>query len=812
MSLASEVPLYPLAPLLFAIAVISFVLQMARHLRVFRAAHPSDVANRAGDRLRSLLVYAIAQVRMFRDRRAGTMHAAIFWGFVLLTVGTANRVTAGLVEAVLAWPLDGWIWRIVVAAGQLLAVAVLVAIVYAAFRRVVTRPARLTLSRDALLVLVLIGGIVATELVAEAFRLARYGDPYEAATLVSWPLGRLVAAPLSPSAQQAIFGVTWWANILLVCAFLVYLPGSKHLHIATAFFNTAFRKLTPRGELPRMDLESESATFGVRTIADLGWKDLLDGFTCTECGRCQSQCPAWATGKPLNPKTFIMGLRQMAVDAEQGVPILPAMPRISGMPRVTWLRPSDAPGRPTADGGSVAVGGSPATSVPSGDGSASAATGTGLVASAVARPIVDTAIPYDAVWDCVTCGACVEACPVTIEHVDKIVGLRRNLVLEESRFPQEATTAFTNMERHGNPWGQPRTARLDWAKGLSFDVPVAADVMARGAEGGADGSSAAGPIDVLYWVGCAAAFDDRNRRVARALVTCLHESGVRFAVLGQEESCSGDPARRMGNEYVYQMLAQANVDTLNRYSPPKIVTACPHCFNTIANEYPQFGGRFEVVHHSAYLAGLVAEGRLRPASAARAEPAGAEARAGVEGGSAGAEGGGPAVAVATHAAGAGDRASGASAAASPRSVTYHDSCYLTRYNGVIEQPRAVLAAVPDLELREMERNGRQSFCCGAGGGRMWMEERRGIRINAERTRQALETGASTVATACPFCLVMMRDGVADAVAAGAAPPQVQTIDIAELLASSLASSRPPAKVGDASPHREAATASPEVSG
>ncbi len=745
--MTSQVPFYPLAPVLFVLSVVAFGLQMARHLRVFEAAHPSVVTDRIGDRVRSALVYAVAQVRMFRDTRAGVMHAAIFWGFVVLTIGTANRVTWGLVEAILAWPLDGWIWRVVVAAGQLLALAVLVAIVYATFRRLVTRPQRITLSRDALLILVLIAGIVATELVAEAFRLARYGDPYQAATLVSYPLGRVIAAPFSPSAQQVVFGITWWANIVLVCAFLVYLPGSKHLHVATAFFNTAFRKLAPRGELPPMDLESETATFGVRAIADLGWKDLLDGFTCTECGRCQSQCPAWATGKPLNPKTFIMGLRQMAVDAESGVPLLPRMPR------VPWIRPSDAPGRPAADRAAVPD------------------------ATALSRPIVDAAIPYDAVWDCVTCGACVEACPVTIEHVDKIVGLRRNLVLEDSRFPAEVTAAFTNMERHGNPWGQPRSARLDWAKGLPFEVPVAADLLAAtgtarggasGANGtsaatggapGADGGSGAGlPVDVLYWVGCAAAFDDRNRRVARAFATCLHEAGVRFAVLGEEESCSGDPARRMGNEYVYQMLAQANVETLNRYAPPAIVTTCPHCFNTIANEYPEFGGRYRVVHHSAYLARLVAEGRLHPATAEAAATA------------------------TTEAAATADEPAGEAAS---RAVTYHDSCYLTRYNGVVEEPRAVLAAIPGVELREMERHGRQSFCCGAGGGRMWMEEQRGVRINAERTRQALETGAETIATACPFCLVMMRDGVADAAAAGAAGPGVQTIDIAELLAAGL---------------------------
>jgi Fe-S oxidoreductase len=742
----SEVPLYPLAPIVFVLAVLSFALQMARHLRVFGAARPSTVVDRAGERLRSLVVFAIAQVRMFREPRAGIMHAAIFWGFVILTVGTANRVTGGLVEAVLAWPFGGWIWRIVVALGNLLAVGVLVAIGYATFRRLVTRPARITLSRDALLVLALIAGIVVTELVAEAFRLARYGDPYAQATLVSWPLGQLIAAPLAPGAQAAVFAVAWWTNILLVCWFLVYLPGSKHLHIATAFFNTAFRKLAPRGELPPMDLEAETATFGVRTVADLGWKDLLDAFTCTECGRCQAQCPAWATGKPLNPKTFVMGLRQMAVDAERGTRLLP------GLPAVPWIRPSDAPGRQSANDAREALG----------------------------LPVVDAAIPYDAVWDCVTCGACVEACPVTIEHVDKIVGIRRNLVLEESRFPAEITAAFTNMERHGNPWGQPRSARLDWAKGLPFDVPTAAAVT------GGDGAPASrdGGLEVLYWVGCAAAFDDRNRRVARAVVTCLHAAGIRFAVLGQEETCSGDPARRMGNEYVYQVLAQANVETLDRYRPPTIVTACPHCFNTLSNEYPQFGGHYEVVHHSAYLSRLVAEGRLR--TGGRHVPLAAP----------------PAAPPPAAAAGNGTGPTDAPAPSGPsepggRTVTYHDSCYLTRYNGVVDEPRAVLAAVPGLELREMDRRGRQSFCCGAGGGRMWMEERRGIRINAERTREALRTGAETIATACPFCLTMMRDGVADAVGAGLGGDGVQTIDIAELLAASLSRDADAAAVAEA---------------
>jgi Fe-S oxidoreductase len=434
-----------------------------------------------------------------------------------------------------------------------------------------------------------------------------------------------------------------------------------------------------------MDLEDETATFGLKTLADLTGKDLLDGFTCTECGRCQAACPAWNTGKVLDPKAFIMGIRDMAGEAEHGLNLIPNSPTV----RETY------------------------------------GLDDGLSATALAAPIVDTAIPFEAVWDCVTCGACVEACPVLIEHVDKIVGLRRNLVLEESRFPVELTTAMRNMEGPRNPWGQPPATRTDWTRGLPFEVPLVADVAAAGR---------LDTLEALYWVGCAAAFDERNRRVARAVATCLDAAGVSFAILGQEESCTGDPARRMGNEYVFQILAGGNVETLERYRMGErtIVTACPHCFNTLANEYPQLGGRYQVEHHSVFLARLVSEGRLVLGADGLPE----------------------------------------------RNVTYHDPCYLTRYNGVVDAPREVLGAVAGVSVVEMERHGRQTFCCGAGGGRMWMEERVGTRINRERTRQALATGAATVAVACPFCMVMLRDGLAEEGAADG----VTALDISEILA------------------------------
>ena len=691
----AHVTAYPLVFPLFYGAVVIFGVVMARHLRIFAVARPSRPFANVPRRVVSLVEYALAQRKMFRDLRAGLLHAGIFWGFVLLTIGTANIVTGGLVQAVISWPLDGALWVAVSAMQNIVAVIVLASIVWAFERRLISRPRRLTYTRDALLILGMIGGVVAAELLAQAAEAARFGDVPGAfvANLLAIPL-----RSLGTSLVEGLFLVLWWGHIGLVAAFLVYLPFSKHLHIVTSFPNIYLRKLAPRGELPAMDLEAEDATFGLRTLQDLGWKDLLDGFTCTECGRCTEACPANMTGKPLNPKEMIMGIRHMSIEAEHGLNFIPNSPIV----RETY----GLDDRVSKD--------------------------------RVGKPIVDDAIPYDAVWDCVTCGACVEACPVLIEHVDKIVGLRRNLVLEESRFPQELTSAFRNMEQAGNPWGQPRSTRLDWARDLPFEVPTVADMAAAGR---------LDELEVLYWVGCAAAFDERNRRVARAFATCLDAAGVRFAVLGQEESCTGDPARRMGNEYVYQMLATANIETLDRYGMGErtIVTACPHCFNTIGNEYGQFGGQFRIRHHSQYLSELLESGRLRTWS---------------EDGS-------------------------------TRSVTYHDSCYLTRYNGVVTSPREVLGAVPGLELREMERNGTSTFCCGAGGGRMWMEETRGTRINAERTRQALETGAATVATGCPFCMTMLKDGLADAGRGPGTNDAVLSADIAELLAGSLAPSGAP---------------------
>ncbi|MER3418868.1 MAG: (Fe-S)-binding protein, partial [Chloroflexota bacterium] len=635
-----RVPLWPLAIPIFWAAAAIFGLFVARHLRVFAAVGPgvSVQPRELPQRLWSVVEDALLQRRMYRDRVAGLMHHAIFWAFVFLTFGSANAVTGGLVELVLAWPLGGLVWAALTALANLAALGALVAVGVGLWRRLVSRPRRLTLNRSGLLILLWIGAIILAELTNQTLEAARFGA--RPGAFVAAAVGPLLGG-LPSNVLAAGFGLAWWAHVGLVSAFLVYLPSSKHFHIVTAAINVFLRKLDPPGRLPTLNLEQIEGTFGLRTVADLSWKDLLDGLTCTECGRCQAACPANATGKPLDPKALIMGLRDLVDEVEIHLPLVP-------------------------DGAEVRqrLGGT-----------------AGPSPADLARPIVGAAISEEAVWDCLTCGACVEACPVRIEHVEKIVGVRRNLVLEESRFPAELQPVFRALEGQANPWGLPPTERLAWLRDLPEPVMTLAE---RAARGDLD------RVEVIYWVGCAAAYDPRAARVARAVVTCLRAAGVDFAVLGTEESCTGDPARRLGNEYVFQLLAATNVATLDRYGAAgrTIVTACPHCFNTLANEYPDLGGRYRVEHHSVMIARLIDEGRL---------PA-------------------PAVASTDHG-----------------RIAFHDPCYLARGNGIVDAPRRILNLVGG-ELVELPRHGRATFCCGAGGGRMWMEEQRGTRINAERTR------------------------------------------------------------------------------
>jgi Fe-S oxidoreductase len=604
-------------------------------------------------RARNEAAIVLGQRKLLQRLVPGLIHTAIFWGFLVL-FPTILIAMIGAVDkhATLPWlGHQGWFALMV----DVFAVLVLGGVTGAALIRKVQRPKRFEGShlREADLILLLIAGIVTTLLLWHASRIALGLNEWPA----EWsPVSDALSGLLGEG--DVLERVFVWAHVLIILTFLAYLPHSKHLHIATAAVNVFFASTRARGHLEplRFDVPDDEMRFGAGTVRDMTWKQTLDTFSCTECGRCQDVCPAWATGKELSPKLLIMALRDQVF--EEGPPLI--------------------------------------------------RTGNGEFEPS---PLVPTAVTDNVVWDCVTCGACVRECPVSIEHVDHIVDLRRHLVMVDSRFPGEAEQMLRDVERASNPWGKPQTERADWAERLGVTVLEPGDPAP----------------EVLYWVGCAAAFDERARTAAESTAKLLTAAGIDFAILGPREACTGDPARRMGNEYLFQGYAEQNVGTLNDSGVTKVVASCPHCFNTLRNEYPDFGGNYEVVHHSELLAELVREGRLEPNAKGRA-------------------------------------------------ITYHDSCYLARHNDVLEGPRELVEAVG--EPVEMERSGKRTFCCGAGGAHMWMEERAG-KINEERAREAAETGADTLAVACPFCTVMLDDGVRQR------GDDLRVVDVATLLAESL---------------------------
>ena len=509
-------------------------------------------------------------------------------------------------------------------------------------------------------------------------------------------------------------GVGLLLHIGVMLVFLIDVLHSKHLHIFLAPLNVLFKRqpvalgsakpLMNAGKpvtLDDIDDLDEDDTLGVGSIEDFSWKGLLDFNTCTECGRCQDQCPAWNTEKPLSPKLLIMALRDHAM-AKGPYSLAPADKRAAMLEGSdTLVKETERP--------LVGDTGDEWFYMPE-DGSG----------------VIDP----DVLWSCVTCGACVQQCPVDIEHVDHIVDMRRYQVLVESNFPAELNQLFKGMENKGNPWNLSASARLDWAKDLPFEVKVVGDSIESLDE-----------VDWLFWVGCAGAYEDRAKKTTRAVAELLDLAGVSFGVLGNGETCTGDSARRAGNEFLFQGLAQQNVETFKEHKVKKVVSTCAHCFNTLKNEYKEFGVELEVVHHTQLLNRLVREGKLTPV----AEGAGA----------------------------------------AKRSITYHDPCYIGRHNQVYEPPRELLQVMPGAEFTEMPRNSERSFCCGAGGARMWMEENLGSRINVNRTKEAVATGADQIAVGCPFCRVMLSDGLTAEQADGNAREEVEVLDVAQMLLASV---------------------------
>lgn len=634
--------------------MVAIVLFSRRAILLYRLIRMGKPAKRFDDlpgRVRAEAVVVIGQSKLLQRLLPGLMHAAIFWGFMVL-LPTILIAMIGIVDehATLPWlGAQGWYALMV----DIFAFLVLVGVITGFVIRKVQRPARFVGSHlgEADVILLWIAGIVVTLFVWHASRIALGLNEYPAAWApISSRLAHSLDGALSPTVERAAV----WAHVLLILSFLVYLPYSKHLHIFLAAVNVFFGRTKSRGRLEPVDFEApaEEVRFGAATVTDLSWKQMVDTLSCTECGRCQDVCPAYNTGKELSPKLLIMALRdQLLADG----------PKVLATP------------------------------------------------GAKLQPLVPNAVTDNVVWDCVTCGACVRECPVGIEHIDHIVDLRRNLVMVESRFPEEAGSMLRDIDRASNPWGRSQGDRAQWAQGLDVRVLQPGEA----------------PPDVLFWVGCAPSFDERAKKSAISTAKLLKEAGVDFAILGPREACTGDPARRMGDEYTFQKQAQQNVATLNEAKVTKIITTCPHCFNTIGSEYADFGGRYEVIHHTEFLAGLVREGKLKTL--------------------------------------AGDR-----------KITYHDSCYLARHNDVIDEPRELVAASG--QAVEMPRNRERTFCCGAGGARMFMEERRGRPINEERVREAAATGADTLAVGCPFCTVMLDDGVRETGA------KLQVIDLATLLA------------------------------
>lgn len=598
-------------------------------------------------RLKRVWNIAFAQTKLLREPLAGLLHLLIFWGFVLFIFAVLESIIQGFYSS-FSLSFLGAFYSVITLVQDVFGLLVIGSVLLSLYRRYIQKVPRLQVDKhgmkDAAFILILIMFIVISMYGQNASGFANNGmmyHPHELRPISSFLAGIFFNGPTGST--LLLYEVFWWMHVLMIFGFLNYLPYSKHLHILTSIPNVFFANLDPvRNTLKKIDLEDENAeTFGVADIEQFSWKQILDGYSCTECGRCTWNCPANIVGKSLSPRELIVDIRKRTFDK---APLI-----VEGKTEGELYE----------------------------------------------KTLIHNYISDKVLWQCTTCLACVQECPVMIEHVDSIVDMRRNLVLTESEFPPQLNSVFKSLETNYTPWVFNAADRAAWAEGMNIKT------MAEDKDG-----------EILFWVGCAGSFDERYKKVTKAFAAIMQKAGVDFRILGTEEKCNGDTARRLGNEYLSQMMMRENIETMNNYGVKKVVTACPHCFHSLKNEFPQFGGNYEVTHHTVFIEELIAKGKIQIKEESE-----------------------------NH------------------KVTYHDSCYLGRYNNIYDAPRNSLSKVAGLDIVEMKRNKSKGFCCGAGGGRMFLEDDEGGRINEERTREALETKADTIASACPFCMTMMTDGV-----------------------------------------------------
>jgi Fe-S oxidoreductase len=650
--------------LLITAASAWFIRQIVMRVRLVRLGRREPVRwDRPVERLLWVAGRVGAQICAIKERPfTGVMHAFLFWGFIFFAVATLNHVVGAFSPGFSLLGhnrlADAWFLGV-----DIVALLTLAGVLALAVRRYLVKPAGITqpqpISRSphSAIVLSLIAGLMITYLLNQGAEIVLRGESPFAWMPVS-RAGAGLFAGMPPSALSAWNDFFWWSHILMVLGFLVFIPGSKHLHLLSGPVNLFFRSREPIGTLQPVDFE-KSEQFGTATVNHYPWKNISDFFACIDCGRCQDVCPAYATGKPLSPKVVMMSQRKYTLAQAK----------------------------------------------------------TLLAGAAPSESIIGGALSEDEIWACTTCGACMTVCPVLNEHIPSIVDLRRNQVMMESAFPQELQATFRGLETNGNPWNVGASDRMAWAEGI--EVPLMSEIR---------------EVDYLWYVGCAGAFDDRAKAVSRSLAQILNHAGVRYGVLGLEEKCCGDPARRAGNEYLFQMLAAENIQTLQNYSFKYLLTSCPHGLHIFKEEYGKLGAGFEVVHHTELIRQLLAAGKIRLQAGKR------------------------------------------------ELATWHDSCYLGRYHQIYDAPRQVLAQLGGQTPIEMERNRTKSFCCGGGGGRMFMEENLGTRINHSRIEEAAECGAGIVTSGCPFCLAMLDDGIKEK----GLEEKLQARDLAQLVAERIA--------------------------